>query len=145
MLEKAVMWWVVRGDVLLVITSVVGVDGGTVMTVSGGQGAVSPKQVTLARCTQSEFGERKNCRVSSGIMVPPGMHTLTRDVQELMIGLIIAVTALASSAWMVCTPIPHCGQLNITISTLHTPVKSGVSRKSKVMSVLEAVFCIVIS
>ena len=54
------------------------------------------------------------------------MHTLTRESQEVMIGLIVARTfpidAVVVDPWreILSTDIPHSGQLNITTSTLST-------------------------
>ena len=78
-------------------------------------------------------------------MVLTGKHTLTRESQEVMVGLISLTNVPASEKIIVCTSTPHSGQLNITTSTLLTPLKSGVALKSKVMVVPRAVVCSVSS
>ena len=66
-------------------------------------------------------------------------HNLTKESQEVM-GLIVASDVSSRSlSKIVCIPAPHSGQLNITTSTLFTPMKPGVSLKSKVMSGIEEV------
>ncbi len=60
-------------------------------------------------------------------LTDPDMHTLTRESQEVMVGLIAAriipLDAIVVDPWRVIlsTDIPHSGQLNITTSTLATP------------------------
>ena len=112
------------------------VEGGSVVvsscciplsTVSGGQVGLW-YQLSSARCTQLVLGARMNCRPSSRTVVLNCQHTLTSESQEVIVGLVVKlVFCLLSNANMVCTPIPHCGQLNITTSTLSTLAKSGVS------------------
>ena len=110
------------------VTTVGGVDvelsvyvvnnaGGTVVTMS------LPQKVTSARCTQSEPRARMNCRVSPRILpVLDSKLTRTRELQELLMELfwIIISRVLCCKTRMVCTPISHFGQLNITTSTLST-------------------------
>ena len=116
---------------------------GSVMTISSGHVTPLPMKVTSATCTQSEPGESLNRRTSTGIVVLGDKHTRTKEVQDVILTLAVYNRALLfSSACIVCTPIPSCGQLNITTSILSTPLKVGVF-KSTVMSVLEAVVCIV--
>ena len=56
------------------------------------------------------------------------MHTLTRESQEVTVGLTAAMRVpafnifVASKSKMDLTDIPYCGQLNITTSTLLTPL-----------------------
>ena len=56
------------------------------------------------------------------------MYTLTRESQEVVAGKILVRKVLlpdvevASKRLIVLTDIPHSGQLNITTSTLPTPV-----------------------
>ena len=56
------------------------------------------------------------------------MHTLTRESQEVVVGEILVTKALlpdievALKSWLSLTDILHSGQLNITTSTLPTPV-----------------------
>ena len=56
------------------------------------------------------------------------MHTLTRESQEVVVGEILVRKFLfpdvegALKSCIVVTDIPHSGQLNITTSTLSTPV-----------------------
>ena len=79
------------------------------------------------------------------------MHTLTRESQEVVVGEILVTKVLlpdivvALKRLIVLTDIPHSGQLNITTSTLSTPVKSSVSVKSKVISAVLAIEFIVSS
>ena len=79
------------------------------------------------------------------------MHTLTRESQEVVVGEILVTKVLlpdivvALKRLIVLTDIPHFGQLNITTSTLSTPVKSSVSVKSKVISAVLAIEFIVSS
>ena len=127
----------------LVGSVVTGSVVGSVMTISGGHVAPLPKKVTSARNTQSEPGESLNRRASNGIVVMLDKHTRTKEVQDVILTLAFCSrTLLFSSACTVCTPIPHCGQLNITTSILSTLLKHGVSRKSKMMSVLDATCCL---
>ena len=57
-----------------------------------------------------------------------GMHTLKRELQEVVVGEILVTKVLlpvVEVAWkrlIVLTDILHSGQLNITTSTLFTPV-----------------------
>ena len=73
------------------------------------------------------------------------MHTLTRESQEVMVGVIVFTDLSPSKSLIVCISISHSGQLNITTSTLSRLLKSGVSLKSKVISVLRVVVCSVSS
>ena len=56
------------------------------------------------------------------------MHTLTRESQEVLVGDILVTKVLlpdvevALEMLIVVTDIPHSGQLNITTSTLPSPV-----------------------
>ena len=56
------------------------------------------------------------------------MHTLTKESQEVVVGKILVRNVLfpdvevALKRLIVLTDIPHSGQLNITTSTLSTPV-----------------------
>ena len=61
-------------------------------------------------------------------MASDAVHTLTSELQEVMVGLIAPACVLmvpdidvALQIPMVRTAIPHSGQLNITNSTLFTP------------------------
>ena len=71
-----------------------------------------------------------------------GKHTLTKESQEVMIRLRLAsdVPSLSLSK-ITRIPARHTGQLNITISTLSAPMKSGVVLKSN-MIVLVVVFSV---
>ena len=119
----------VVGDGVGVAGSIV-VDG--VMMVSGGQVESLVLKVTSARCTQLEVEESLNTKVSTGRSKPTllyvDMHTLTRESQEVVVGEIVVRKVLlpdvdvALKRSIVLTDIPHSGQLNITTSTLPTPV-----------------------
>ena len=57
------------------------------------------------------------------------MHTLARELQEVMVGEVLVRNLLltddievALKRLIILTDIPHSGQLNITTSTLPTPV-----------------------
>ena len=88
----------------------------------------STKMMTLARCTQLDpLGVRKS-RPNKSLFtwqLVQGMHTLTRDVQEATVGLILATISpplmSSRSGWYIVifsTAIPHQGQLNSANSTL---------------------------
>ena len=134
---------------LLVISLVGSVVTGSVvdsvMTISCGHVTPLPKKVTSATCTQLESGESLNRRISIGIVVAVVKHTRTKEVQDVISTLAVCSRAsLSSNTCIVCTPIPSCGQLNITTSILSTLIKVGV-RKSTVISVKAAAVCIVSS
>ena len=63
-----------------------------VMTMSAGQVGPLPQKLTSARCTQSESGRGKNRRLIAGRVVLAGRHTLTSKSQEVMLGLILAIS-----------------------------------------------------
>ena len=85
-------------------------------------------------CTQSSSLIGKKLSINSVSLVKTfGMHTLTRESQEVTLGL-ANPAELPSASVIVCTEIPHCSQLNSTISTLLTTLKFGVSVKSKVIA-----------
>ncbi len=67
------------------------------------------------------------------------MHTLTRESQEVTVGLVVPAKPKLVRSVILSTAIPHSGQLNNTISTLLTPTKFGVPVKSNVISNLERV------
>ena len=81
-------------------------------------------------CTQLEVEGRVNTKVSTGRieLTVLDMHTLTRESQEVVVGEILVTKVLLPDvevAWkrlIVLTDILHSGQLNITTSTLFTPV-----------------------
>jgi len=96
---------------------------GVVMTVSSGQVGPLVWNLSSARYTQLEDGGRVNCSVSCGIVVMVLFkHTLTRESQEMMLGLMALSSGLDDDvpSWSAirCTAVPLCGQLNITTSTL---------------------------
>ena len=99
-----------------------------VMTVSGGHVVPVPWKVTSARCTQLEPAPTVNCRPTPGWKLGPDMHTLTRESQEVTVGLTVAMIvpasdiSSASKSEMDRTEIPYCGQLNMTTSTLLIPL-----------------------
>ena len=109
---------------------VVGVVGGGVMIVSGGQVDPLTLKVTSARCTQLEVEGRLSTKVSTGRreLTVRDMHTLTRESQEVVVGEILVTKLLlpdieeAIKRLIILTDILHSGQLNITTSTLPTPV-----------------------
>ncbi len=72
-----------------------------------------------------EAGLSWNLRVSRSKLTELDMQTLTRESQELMLGLTVArfvvVAVVDSLRVILSTDIPHSGQLNITTSTLSTP------------------------
>ena len=107
--------------------SVVVGGGGAVMTISGRQVGLLPQKITSARCTQSEPGGSENRKVNTCALVLYGKHNLTRESQEVILGMVLATGDPSSTTCMNCTPIPHCGQLNITTSTLSTLTKPGIS------------------
>ena len=94
-----------------------------------------------------------NTKVSTGRveLTVPDMHTLTRESQEVVVGKILVRKVLlpdievALKSWISLTDIPHSGQLNITTSTLPTPVLLDIAVKSKVISAVLAVVFIVSS
>ena len=71
-----------------------------------------------------------NTKVITGLTetIRPDMHTLMRESQEVVVGEILVAKLLLPDVEMalkrliVLTDIPHSGQLNITTSTLPTPV-----------------------
>ena len=63
------------------------------------------------------------------------MHTLTRESQEVTVGMTLPMKFTSVVSEISSTDILHCGQLNSTISTLLTPTKFGVSVKSKVIEI----------
>ena len=71
-----------------------------------------------------------NTKVSTGRieLTVLDMHTLTRESQEVVVGEILVRNLLppdvemAPKRLIILTDIPHSGQLNITTSTLSTPV-----------------------
>ena len=71
-----------------------------------------------------------NTKISTGRieLTVLDMHTLTRESQEVVVGkilvrkVLLADKELALMSLIVLTAIPHSGQLNITTSTLPTPV-----------------------
>ena len=72
---------------LVLVTDGVGVcSGGKVRTMSCEQGDLLP-QITSARCTQSESGDRKNCKVNTDTVVLYGKHNLTKESQEVVMRL----------------------------------------------------------
>ena len=75
----------VIGDPWLVL--VIGDVGGCGGKVSGGQARLLPQKDTSPRCTQSEPGDRKNCKVNTGTVVLYGKHNLTRESQEVVVRL----------------------------------------------------------
>jgi len=90
-----------------------------------------------------------NCSASRGIVVTVyGKHTLTRESQEVMVGLMALIAVLdddmPSRSTILCTAIPLCGQLNITTSTLLTR-KFALFLKSKEILVVVLAVCIVSS
>ena len=99
-----------------------------VRTVSGGHVVPLSWKVTSARCIQLEPTLTENCRPIAGCILGPDMHTLTRESQEVTVGLTAAMRVpafnifVASKSKMDLTDIPYCGQLNITTSTLLTPL-----------------------
>ena len=106
------------------------VGGGGVMMVSGGQVELLALKVTSARCTQLEVERGVNTKVSTfrRELTSIDMHTLTRESQEVVVGEILVSKVLLPDVevelkrLIVLTDIPHSGQLNITTSTLFTPV-----------------------
>ena len=107
------------------------------MIVSGGQVLPVLWKVTSARCIQMEPTSTVNCRPTAGWKLGPVIHTRTRESQEVTVGLTVVRTvpandiSVASRSEIVRTDIPYCGQLNITTSTLLTPLKPGVDVNSK--------------
>ena len=71
-----------------------------------------------------------NAKVSTGRieLTVLDVHTLTRELQEVVVGETLVTKALfpdvevALKIVIVLTDIPHSGQMNITTSTLPTPV-----------------------
>ena len=62
------------------------------------------------------------------------MHTLTRESQELMATFSLILLSFGEDSSMAWTPIPHCGQLNITMSNLPTlALESKLGKKVKVI------------
>ena len=101
---------------------------------------MSPQQ-GVSRCMESGGG--LNSRAITGCSMFCDMHILTRESQEVMVGTVNVVTNnLASDnneavrSVIVRIAISYSWQLNITNSTLSTPVKSGVGVKSKMISLL---------
>ena len=124
-------------------------NSGAVMTAFGEHVLGPTQNVTSARWTQLESRKKVNCRSSCGVLDLGSKHTFMRELHEVTSWLIVVVDIRVASVTnarteTLSTPIPHCGQLNITTSTLSTLVNVGV-RKSNVMSMLEAVVCIVSS
>ena len=113
-----------RGIVDVVVSP--GWIGDVVMTVSCGHVLPVLWKVTSARCTQLEPPPTVNCRPTAGWKLGPDMHTLTRESQEVTVGLTVAMIvpacdiSAASKSVMDLTDILYCGQLNITTSTLLT-------------------------
>ncbi len=92
-----------------------------------------------------------NCRMSFGSVLRPDRHTLTRESQEVRVGLTLSRSVLtldtSSRRFTVFTATPHSGQLNIATSTLSNwmnPAPRGTVN-SKVISVNEFVVLIVSS
>ena len=78
-LAKAV---VMGPGAIVVVASIVVISGAVAMVMRPGvHGRALPKNVTSARCTQSET-PGKNSRVTNGSLMLIGMHTLTREAQE---------------------------------------------------------------
>ena len=74
---------VVMGPGAIVVGMGIVVRGGGVAMVTGPgvHERAKPKNVTSARCTQSEPPGR-NCKIMNGSMKLIGTHTLTREAQE---------------------------------------------------------------
>ena len=81
-----------------------------------------------------------NCRYITcrSVIASDDVHTLTRELQEVMVGLIVPISVLVLDndvALLISirsTAIPHSGQLNITNSTLSTP---ELPAKSEMISI----------
>ena len=81
-------------------------------------------------CTQLEVERGVNTKFSTGRveLTVLDMHTLTRESHDEVVGKILVRIVLIPDVEMalkrliVLTDIPHSGQLNITTSTLPTPV-----------------------
>ena len=69
------------------------------------------------------------------MMLRFGMHTLTRESQEVTVGVILPTKVRLATSEIFKTDIPHCGQLNSTTSALLTATKPGVSVKTKTIVV----------
>ena len=99
--------------------------------VSGGQVEPLAYKVTSARCTQLEVEGGVNTKINTLRieLSVKGMHTLKRELQEVVVGEILVRNLLlsddvevVSERLIVLTDIPHSGQLNITTSSLPIPV-----------------------
>ena len=81
-----------------------------------------------------------NCRYITcrSVIASDDMHTLTSELQEVMVGIIAPIGGLVldnDEALLIAIPstaIPHSGQLNITNSTLFTP---DLPAKSEMISI----------
>ena len=81
-----------------------------------------------------------NCRYITcrSVIASDDMHTLTSELQEVMVGIIAPIGGLVldnDEALLIAIPstaIPHSGQLNITNSTLSTP---DLPAKSEMISI----------
>ena len=87
-----------------------------------------------------------NSKVSCGRVDLAGEHTLTRESQEVMVGLRFPTLCLApegkvSKTLMLCTSALHSGQLNITTSTLSTPAQLGLAVNLNSISVAPVFAC----
>ena len=81
-------------------------------------------------CTQSLSSNGTKFRTNLwALRLRFGMHTLTSELQEVIVGLIVCPCGLNIIFWI---DTPHCLQLNNTISTLPL-TKCVVSVKSKVI------------
>ena len=85
-----------------------------------------------------EPGGGLNSRAITGCSKFCDMHILTRESQEVMLGTgnVLTISFLFDIDWaesniIVCTAIPHSGQLNITNSTISTP---GMTAKSIILA-----------
>ena len=111
------------------------VTNGSIVMIVFGVHVLGPTQkVTSARWTQLESRKKVNCRSSCGVLVLGSKHTFMRELHEVTSWLMVVVdigVASVSNAQTetLSTPIPHCGQLNITTSTLSTLMNLGLLRK----------------
>ena len=81
-----------------------------------------------------------NTKVITDLTIRPDMHTLTRESQEVVVGVILVTKALlfdievALKSWISLTDIPHSGQLNL--NSLHSSIVWCISEvKGDVSSV----------